>query len=65
MLTTKQIEEMFLAYLANKGMANKKMIQADLGIDRNQANGVITRFWNRRAIDRVYIDGVACWKLNP
>jgi hypothetical protein len=65
MLTTKQIEEMFLAYVANKEMANKKMIQADLGIDRNQANRVITHFWNRRVIDRVYIDGVAYWKLNP
>ena len=65
MLTTKQIEEMFLAYLANKGMANKKMIKADLGIDCNQANRVITHFWNRRVIDRVYIDGIAYWKLNP
>jgi hypothetical protein len=56
---------MFLAYVANKEMANKKMIQVDLGIDRNQANRVITHFWNRRVIDRVYIDGVAYWKLNP
>jgi hypothetical protein len=65
MLTAKQLEEMFLNYLAKKGMANKKMIQADLGLDRRQANWVITRFWNRNIIDREYIDGIAYWKIDP
>lgn len=65
MLTATQLEEMFLNYLAKKRMVNKKTIQADLGLDRRQANWIITRFWNRSIIDREYIDGVAYWKIDP